>query len=295
MDREAVMIERLTNVRHENLRMTRGATVIGDILYAPGGECGPRIQHDYQLVVIHQGSLDLMLDEVKVHVTQGSGLLLSPGHREHFIFSADRETHHSWCAIHPKAVPPLLRKSFETHLGPFPFAGRMNLLLDMGRRTSFTPPPDDPLEDGFYLGIALALICDFASTVKGGRGSTSAADGVLSRMEQYIRKDYAKPLSLHDIAKAVGVSRQHLLKVCRTQGRPTPMKQLYVARLDVATDLLRQTGLPVNVIADKCGFVSIFHFSRKFKESYHESPIAWRNGLWQMKHERAPSLLKPKG
>lgn len=32
--------EKLKNLRHENLRLYRGLTVIGDILYAPGGACG---------------------------------------------------------------------------------------------------------------------------------------------------------------------------------------------------------------------------------------------------------------
>ena len=32
--------EKLKNLRHENLRLYRGLTVIGDILYASGGACG---------------------------------------------------------------------------------------------------------------------------------------------------------------------------------------------------------------------------------------------------------------
>lgn len=60
------------------------------------------------------------------------------------------------------------------------------------------------------------------------------------------------------------------------------MSQLYKARLETATDLLRQSGLSINVIAEKCGFVNIFHFSRKFKETYGQSPGAWRKELWQV-------------
>jgi AraC-like DNA-binding protein len=273
--------EKLTNLHHENLRMRRGATVIGDILYAPGGACGPRIQHDYQLVVIHHGFLDLKLDEERIHVGQGQGILLSPGHREYFIFSDDQETHHSWCAIHPKAIPQELRRQFRTFRGPIPFAGRMHTLLEMSRRPQFVSLPEEPLQAGFYLGLGLALMCDFASAVRGGKASNTAAEAVLTRMEDFLWKEFASPLSLHDVAKAVGVSRQHLLKVCRIHGKPTPMAQLYAARLEVATDLLRQTGLPISAVAEKCGFVSMFHFSRKFKEAYGESPAAWRSGLWQ--------------
>jgi AraC-like DNA-binding protein len=277
--------EKLKNIQQENLRLRRGATVIGDILYAPGGACGPRIQHDYQLVVVHTGCVDLQLDKETIHIAQGQGILLSPGHREHFVFSAEQETHHSWCAIDPRGVPAKLRKEFQTLRGPSSFAGRMHTLLEMSRRPQFGSTAEEPLEDGFYLGLGLALMCDFASSVKSGKKSPSAGEAVISKMEEFIWKRYADQLTLYDISRGVGVSRQHLLKVCRMQSRPTPMAQLYDARLEVATDLLRQTGLPISEVADKCGFVSIFHFSRKFKQAYGESPAAWRRALWRVSKE----------
>jgi AraC-like DNA-binding protein len=273
--------EKVENVHHENLRMSRGATVIGDVVYAPGGVCGPRIQHDYQLVVIHSGSLNLNLAGEDVHVSQGQAILLSPGFREHFLFSTDQETHHSWCAIHPKAVPQSLRKEFQAFRGPLPFAGRMHVLLEMSRTPQFTSSSDEPLQAGLHLGLCLALMCEFASAVKGGEASDSAAQALLARMEQFIWQECGHPLSLLDIARAMGVSRQHLLKICRMQGKPTPIVQLYAARLNLAADLLRQTGLPITAVAEKCGFISIFHFSRRFKEAYGKSPAAWRSENWK--------------
>ena len=273
-------VEKLKNIRHENLRMRRGATVIGDILYAPGGGCGPRVQHDFQLVVVHDGFVDLLMDDERIRVARNHGILLSPGHREHFFFSPDGETHHSWCAIHPKAVPAELREQFRAFRGPIPFAGRMHTLLEMSRRPQLTSVPEEPLETGFYLSLGLALMCDFASAVRSGKRNDTAAETLLAKMEQFISEKLSAPLSLSDIARAVGVSRQHLLKVCRTHHKQTPMAQLYSARLEVATDLLRQTGLPISAIAEKCGFISIYHFSRKFKQAYGESPSACRRGLW---------------
>ena len=275
-------IEKLRNIHHENLRMRRGATVIGDIVYAPGGACGPRYQHDYQLVVIHQGCLDLRLDGELIHVATGCGILLSPGHREHFLFSANEETHHSWFAVAPRAVPLHLRTDFQTYRGPIPFGGRMLSLLEMSRRAQPTLAGEEPLQAGLYLGLGLALFCDFSLAARSGCGSDSTSEALLAKMEQFISEQHARHLSLHDIARAVGVSRQHLLKICRLHGKATPMSQLYTARLEMATDLLRQTGLSISDIGERCGFVNIFHFSRKFKETYGRSPASWRKELWQI-------------
>jgi AraC-like DNA-binding protein len=272
-------VERLKNVAREYLRLRRGATVIGDTLYAPGGACGPRVQHDYQLVVIHQGTLNLLLDGEETHVGKGQGILLSPGHREHFRFSADTETHHSWCAIDPEAVPTDMQKDFQTHKGPIPFAGRMRRILELMERAQ--PFPDDPLHAGFYLGLGLALFCDFSLAARNGQVGQSSAGDVLLKLDEIISRRYCDPLTLLEISRAIGVSRQHLLKVCRMEGKPTPIVQLYHARVEAAMDLLQQTGLSVNEIADKCGFVNVFHFSRKFKEISGFSPRAWRHEVWQ--------------
>jgi AraC-like DNA-binding protein len=272
-------VEKLKNVAGEHLRLRRGATVIGDILYAPGGACGPRVQHDYQLVVIHKGALNLSLDGEEMHVGRGQGILLSPGHREHFRFSTETETHHSWCAIDPEAVPTDMQKDFQTHRGPIPFVGRMLRILQLMERAQ--PFPDDPLQAGFYLGLGLALFCDFSLAVRNGQVGKSPGGAVLLKLDQIISGRYSDPLTLLEISRAIGVSRQHLLKVCRMEGKPTPMVQLYQARVEAAMDLLQQTGLSVNEIAEKCGFVNVFHFSRKFKEISGFSPRTWRRGAWQ--------------
>jgi AraC-like DNA-binding protein len=139
----------------------------------------------------------------------------------------------------------------------------MQSLLEISRREQPASPPEGPVQAGFYLGLGLALLCDFALAVQGGSVASSAAETIVAKIEGFIWQHYTEPLSLDEIARAVGVSRQHLLKVCRSEEKPTPMTQLYAARLEAATDLLRQTGLPINAVADKCGFISssIFHES----------------------------------
>ncbi len=251
-------------------------------MYAPGGACGPRMQQDYQLVVMHEGCLDLHLDDKQIHVEPGCGILLSPRHREYFLFSKESETHHSWCAVAPRAVPQHLKKEFQMLRGPVPFAGKMLRLLEMSRTAKPTATAEEPLQAGYYLGLGLALFCDFALAVRSGNTTTSTAEALHARLEKFIWEHYAVHLSLHDLARAVGVSRQHLLKICRVLQKPTPISQLYTVRLEVSTDLLRQTGLSVGDIAEKCGFESIFHFSRKFKERFGLSPATWRKQLWQM-------------
>jgi AraC-like DNA-binding protein len=266
------------------LRMRRGSVTIGDLLYAKGGSFGPRIQKDFQLVIIHRGRLRLEVDEETLEVPENYGVLLGPGHIEHFFFAQDRETHHSWVAIAPDSLSEELRKEFAVLRGPIPFLGRMATLMGIAKKNTAPASSPETLQNSLYHGLAVSILCDFASAVRAGHKPSTASDTVLSQMECFLSDTYTRPLALKEIARAAGVSQQHLLKLCRVAGKPTPMKQLYAKRLEMAADLLLHTGFSVSEIAEQCGFVNPFHFSRKFKQSVGQSPLVWRSQLWKCGH-----------
>jgi AraC family transcriptional regulator of arabinose operon len=259
--------------------------LVGDVTYPLKGMCGPRVQRDYQLVVLHTGELDLKLDSRRIRVEAGEAILLSRGHREFFAFSRTQETRHSWCSIHREAIPSGLRKQFAGPIGPAPFLGRMTAFLEEARTIS--ADADAPLRDGFYLGLGLALMCDFALVARQGMPGVVRIEA-LTRLGNFLRNSYADSLSLADLARNAGVSSQHLMKLCRVAGVPTPMQQLYRRRLEAASELLLGTGLSVGEIADRCGFANPFHFSRKFREAYEKSPLRWRQQRWSAKGAKIP-------
>ena len=265
--------------------MQRGGVVVGDVLYSKGGSFGPRRQLDFQLVVIHEGFLSLTLDREVIEVPEGHGILLSPGHLEHFHFARQHETRHSWVAVEPTLLSTKLRQEFERYPGPLPFLGRMAILLDMARYDydSVTPPEPDLLHVSACETLGITILCEFASAARDRRKATRPSDTVLWRMDRFLAESYSRPLQLNDIAHAAGVSRQHLLKLCRMAKRPTPMEQLYARRLDMASDLLLHTGFSIAEIADQTGFLNQFHLSRRFKQRSGKSPSAWRGQRWEEK------------
>lgn len=273
------------------IRLERGRVVVGDVLYAQGGSFGPRLQADYQLVVIHSGSLTLTIDDEILEVPENFAVLLIPGHTEFFCFASDCETRHSWIAVEPGMLAEPLRQELERHRGPAPFLGRMVTLLDAARRSMVHLPEAELLQNSAHEALATAILCAFASTVFDGSRSVQASTGVLLRMEHFIAEVYSRPTTLNDIARAAGASRQHLLKLCRVSGRNTPTEQLYAKRLEAAADLLLHTGLTIAQIAEQCGFSNQFHFSRKFKQASGRSPSAWRGEVWTQPRKHRPVAI----
>ena len=272
------MAEKRKNISRMNLGLDGGPVFFGDVTYPPGGTYGPRQQGDYQLVAIHRGELELRLDRRRILLSAGEAILLRPRHREYFLFSRKMETRHSWCSVHPRSVPRHLRRAFRLAGRPVLFGERMTTLFEWSQ--AHAAPGGEKLREGFFTGLALALLCDFALLAREKTPADRVSAPALIRLGNFIRREFARPLSLTDLAREAGVSPQYLLKLCRTRGLPRPRQQLYARRLEAAADFLARTGVPVGEIAERCGFANAFHFSRRFRQAYGRSPLAWRKKMW---------------
>ncbi len=82
------MAEQSKNISTVNLFRNSSEVAFGDVWYNPRGECGPRIQQDYQLVIVHLGEANVAVDDRECLISPGSVALMMPGRREHFRFRA---------------------------------------------------------------------------------------------------------------------------------------------------------------------------------------------------------------
>ena len=149
---------------------------------------------------------------------------------------------------------------------------QLQRLFALGR--GLRPPAASPLETARCLYQALHLLAEFAQQAT--LEDTPVAERWLLKLQHFISEAYARPLRLTDLARAAGISKQHLLRLCRRHALPSPLEQLYGQRLDRATDLLASTGLSIKEISEQCGFQNPFHFSRKFRQQQEVSPKEYR-------------------
>jgi AraC-like DNA-binding protein len=101
--------------------------------------------------------------------------------------------------------------------------------------------------------------------------------GVLvKRAVAYISSHAAEQISRWQLAEAVSVSEDYLTRIFRKETGLSPWDWLNRQRIHVATELLRQTGLPVNEVASRTGFRDQAYFSRVFKKIKGVSPGSMR-------------------
>jgi transcriptional regulator GlxA family with amidase domain len=78
------------------------------------------------------------------------------------------------------------------------------------------------------------------------------------------------------LARASGVSQAHFARSFRAAFGVPPHRYLLTRRLERATALLRDTGLPITEIAFQAGWNSLGTFGRTFRDVTGESPGAFR-------------------
>jgi AraC-like DNA-binding protein len=84
------------------------------------------------------------------------------------------------------------------------------------------------------------------------------------------------PHSVESLADISGMSRSTFAKRFSDTYGSGPMEFLRQLRMNMAADLLHNTGLSVKVIAQKTGFQSRSAFTRSFERSFEKSPRAFR-------------------
>ena len=91
-----------------------------------------------------------------------------------------------------------------------------------------------------------------------------------------IHRDPGHDWTVEELARACSLSRSAFAAGFAARVGKPPATYLVHVRLDAAVDLLRDTSLPVTLIAKNVGYTSEAAFSRAFKNRYGTPPAHWR-------------------
>ncbi|SFC49566.1 Helix-turn-helix domain-containing protein [Marinospirillum celere] len=98
------------------------------------------------------------------------------------------------------------------------------------------------------------------------------------QLEVYIQQHLAEPLPVARLAEAACVSPGHFHELFRGVTGMTPGQYIVQARLERASDLLRETRLPMSAIAEEAGFASQSSLAHACQRHLGKTPGQIRSG-----------------
>ncbi|WP_101926493.1 MULTISPECIES: helix-turn-helix domain-containing protein [Luteimonas] len=107
-------------------------------------------------------------------------------------------------------------------------------------------------------------------------GASDRAQGVLDRMDAFLRHRLADDFTLAELAADVGMSAFQLIRLCNARYGETPFRRLQRFRIAHARGLLQARGMSITDIAFECGYASPSAFGSAFLRATGLSPSAYR-------------------
>lgn len=262
----------------KNIRTARTTRVLfGDVVYEPGGTCGPRIQFEYQLVALLEGHASVMVDRQVRRIEAGQVGLFLPGPQELFSFAADRKSHHTWCSLAPALLAAETALACQTAPPVLPMSRRYAQLMELGLSL---PRWSESGAPGLVESLGVATLQEYLFSGRREAEQRTDEPDSLRRAIEWIGQQPAEPITLPHLARIAGVSPAQLVKLFRRHLAMTPLRYVWETRTRHGAQLLRETGLTVGEVAFRSGFQTPFHFSRWIKQLYGVAPRALRARAW---------------
>ncbi|WP_273123630.1 response regulator transcription factor [Bacillus weihaiensis] len=98
----------------------------------------------------------------------------------------------------------------------------------------------------------------------------------IQEIEQYIRKNYDKDLTLQGIAERFFLSREHISRRFKQEYHDTVTNYLTTIRIEKAKELLENPFLKVYEVSSKVGYQNEKYFSKVFKKVVGVTPNEYR-------------------
>jgi AraC-like DNA-binding protein len=108
------------------------------------------------------------------------------------------------------------------------------------------------------------------------RGAGADLHPVVALTRRHVNEHMADPLSLGELARVVGLSKFHFLRVYKQAVGLTPMQDVRTIRANHARDLIFGTQLPLKEIAPRVGLGDEYALSRVFRKVFDKAPGQYR-------------------
>ena len=123
-------------------------------------------------------------------------------------------------------------------------------------------------------GAFFDIVVSFSAAETAGFSDSSYLEA--ERIKNYIDNMIYNDPSLDDVKDHFGITKMHAIRVFKNHYNMTPMQYAIGKRTEIASNLLKNTDLPIKTISDMLKYSNTQHFSNSFKKLLGVSPNKYR-------------------
>jgi AraC-like DNA-binding protein/quercetin dioxygenase-like cupin family protein len=248
-----------------------------------------RHAHDFLvLVYVEDSTGSIMVADAERPLRAGEVVALSPG--QVIGLSAVSELAHcrAWSvAFTQDAVPavaevsPLAWGQHELLAMFAPGAGHgLVAEADRARWSAWLADLAEELADPGRLGsrevVCGLLTRTLVAAARLAPTTTAVPDPLIERAFDEIEATFREPISARDVARALGYTPGYLTTVVRERTGRALLEWIIERRMTDVRRLLRETDLPLGVVAAQTGLRDATYLVRRFRARYGTTPQRWR-------------------
>jgi AraC-like DNA-binding protein len=238
--------------------------------------------HRFELVSVFERPAPLRVDRTSYLLRPGECALIFPNQFHHFMDTEQGKLEWLFITFECRNPEPIL----ELRDSPRTYDDRCIELLAAAVGEFVEPAHGKP--DSLRISSLLAELLQrlvtqprISSDRQDIHSSDDIRDVILEKINRYVREHLERAVSIPDLATELGYSVSHLRAVFRDRLGVSLGRYMRESRLSEAAKLLQSGELSVGGIGDRCGFESLFAFSRAFRKAYGLSPRGYRQLVQQ--------------
>lgn len=233
--------------------------------------------HRFELVTVLDTAAPARIDRATYDLHPGECALIFPNQFHHFMDVA--RTKLDWLFITFELKNPEAIRALQNSPRVLDSAGLQTLHALVAEFVQPKNVQRDTLEISYLLSRLLLHLRDCPPVPVERRdihSSDDVRDVILESINKYVRANLGRAVTIANIAEELGYSVSHLRAVFRDRLGVSLGKYMRESRLSQAAQFLQQSEFNVSEIGEKCGFESLYAFSRAFRKAYGIPPRTYR-------------------
>ena len=242
----------------------------------PNHSFGPAARPNYIIHYILSGKGVYQVGKQRYELQKGQGFLIEPDELTYYKADEENPWTYLWIGFAGEMAPTYIRDA-GLNSGQLIFQCEQGeelrrIILNMLKSNKESVSNQYLLQSLLYEFFAvLTKDIQMESVAQESKESVYVRNAI-----NYIRNNYAKGITVSDIAEQVCINRSYLYKLFEENLQMSPKEFLIQFRISRSKELLTVTELSIEGVAASCGYQDALVFSKAFKKIIGMSPSVYR-------------------